>query len=191
MMKESLYIKNLGPLKNIELIDIKDFTVLIGESGSGKSTMMKAVGLFRWLFKMQNIRSYLKHSKISKSPFQFRMDTYLRNCGLEQFVNNQTLIIYKVKMESGREYELRYSNNRLSGTSNNELIDANDICFNKISFISETRNIIPLWADKGARLAGGYLGFYFHEVYNDFDQATDAIKEFPISYLNIKFSVFY
>jgi len=188
-MKESLYIKNLGPIKNVELLDIKDFTVFIGESGSGKSTIMKAIGLFRWLYKMQNIKSYLKHSNISKTPFQFRIDEYLKNCGFEQFINNKTEIIYKTELDSGNGYELKYANNKLSGISNSDLIDENDICFNKISFISETRNIISLWAAKGASLAGGYLGFYFHEVYNDFEKATDTLKELPVSYLNINFSV--
>src|ERR1700744_4227246 len=95
-MKESLSITNLGPIKRVELNDLGDFIVLIGESGSGKSTIMKVLALFRWLYKMQNIRSYLKHSNISKSPFKFRMETYLRNCGLEEFVTSKTTIFYTV-----------------------------------------------------------------------------------------------
>ncbi len=188
-MKESLSIKNLGPIKNVILSEINDFTVFIGESGSGKSTIMKVLALFRWLYKMQNIRSYLKHSKISKSPFKFRMDTYLSNCGLEQYLKPTTTISYGIEMASGKIYEIKFENGRLSGTSNNELMAADEISFNKISFISEARNIIPLWADKGARLAGGYLGFYFHEVYNDFDLATNALKELSIPYLDINFAV--
>ena len=42
-MKESIHIKNLGPIKDIFIADIKPLTVLIGESGSGKSTLMKAI----------------------------------------------------------------------------------------------------------------------------------------------------
>jgi len=188
-MKESLSITNLGPIKQVVLTDLSDFIVLIGESGSGKSTIMKVLALFRWLFKMQNLRSYLKHSNISKSPFKFRMETYLRNCGLDGFVNSKTSITYNATAPSGRVYEVKYSNNRLSGTSNGELIDNNDVSFIKISFISETRNIIPLWAEKGAQLAGGYLGFYFHEVYNDFELATNSLKEFNVPFLDLKFAV--
>lgn len=188
-MKESLSISNLGPIKHVELNDLGDFIVLIGESGSGKSTIMKVLGLFRWLYKMQNIRSYLKHSNISKSPFKFRMETYLKNCGLEEFVTPKTSIIYRVTASSDKVYDVKFANGRLSGTSNSELIYAGDMSFIKISFISETRNIIPLWADKGAQLAGGYLGFYFHEVYNDFELATNALKDFNIPFLNLKFAV--
>lgn len=188
-MIESIYIKNLGPIKEMHIRHIKSFTVLIGESGSGKSTLMKAIGLFRWIYKMHNIRSYLKHSKISKSPFRFRMETYLKNCGFEQFIQKDTEIVYSVKYDSERSYEIRFSKNRLSGTSNNELIHESDIYFNKISFISETRNVIPLWSDKGASFAGGYLGFYFHEVYKDFDLASEAFKELELHFLNLKFFV--
>jgi predicted ATPase len=186
-MRESITIKNFGPLKDIHIENIQPFTVFIGESGSGKSTLMKAISLFRWLYKMHNIRSYLKHSNISKSPFRFRMDTYLKNCGFEQFIKNNTEITYKTTHDSGKSYEIQFSNNKL--TINKDLIDEEDIFFNKISFISETRNIIPLWVDKGASLVGGYLGFYFHEVFKDFDLSSEALKEINIDYLNLKFAV--
>lgn len=186
-MIESIHIKNLGPIKDIHIESIKPFTVLIGESGSGKSTLMKAIALFRWIYKMQNIRSYLKHSNISKSPFRFIMETYLKNCGFEQLVNDTTEIIYTTKFPTGKVYEIKFANGKLSGTAN--LIDEEDIYFNKVSFISETRNIIPLWADNGASFTGGYLGFYFHEVFKDFDLASETLKELELDYLNLKFLV--
>lgn len=188
-MTESIHIKNLGPIKDIYIDNVKPFTVLIGESGSGKSTLMKAIALFRWIYKMHNIRSYLKHSNISKSPFRFRMETYLKNCGFEQFIKPETEIIYTTKFESGKSYEIKFIKNKLFGTGNNELISEEDIYFNKISFISETRNIIPLWSDKGASFTGGYLGFYFHEVYRDFDLASETLKELELKFLNLKFAV--
>ncbi len=188
-MKESIHIKNLGPIKDIFIDDIKPISVFIGESGSGKSTLMKAIALFRWIYKMQNIRSYLKHSNVGKSPFRFRMDTYLKNCGFEQFVRNDTEIVYSQEAASGKKYVIGFQNNRLHGTTDQELIEPNEIQFNKISFISETRNIIPLWADRGASFIGGYLGFYFHEVFGDFDLASENLKELDLSYLQLKLAV--
>lgn len=188
-MIESIYIKNLGPIKDISIDHIKPITVLIGESGSGKSTLMKAIALFRWIYKMHNIRSYLKHSNISKSPFRFRMETYFKNCGFEQFIKDTTEITYTVKFPSGNSYKIQYKENKLSGTGNSDLIREADIYFNKVSFISETRNIIPLWSDKGSSSAGIYLGFYFHEVYNDFNLASEAMKELELEFLNVKFAV--
>ena len=47
-MKEYITIKDFGPLKNIENLEIKPFTVLIGESASGKSTLMNILtGIYR------------------------------------------------------------------------------------------------------------------------------------------------
>lgn len=188
-MKESIYIKNLGPIKEIFIEDIKPLTVLIGESGSGKSTLMKAIALFRWLYKMHNIRSYLKRSNVSKSPFRFRLDTYFKNCGFDEYLKSNPEIIYTVEFSDSRKYTLHFAKNKLTGTGDKDLVQIQDLCYNKLSFISETRNIIPLWAERGASLTGGYLGFYFHEVYNDFDLASENIKDLDINYLNLKLSV--
>ncbi|MDN4165026.1 AAA family ATPase [Cytophagales bacterium LB-30] len=188
-MKESIHIKNLGPIKDIFIEDIKPLTVLIGESGSGKSTLMKAIALFRWLYKMHNIRSYLKRSNVSKSPFRFRMDTYFKDCGFDEYLKNYPEIIYTVEFSDNRKYTLHFAKNKLTGTSDKDLIHAQDIHYNKLSFVSETRNIIPLWAERGASMPGLKLGFYFHEVYNDFDLASENIKELDINYLNLKLSV--
>ena len=46
-MKEYITIKNFGPLTKIENLEIKQFTLLIGESASGKSTLMKVVAMMR------------------------------------------------------------------------------------------------------------------------------------------------
>ena len=188
-MKESIHIKNLGPIKDIFIEEIKPITVLIGESGSGKSTLMKAIALFRWIYKMHNIRSYLKRSEVSKSPFRFRMETYFKNCGFEQFLKNSTEIIYTTELASGRKYTIKFSKNKLWGTTDRDLIENIDLQYSKLSFISETRNIIPLWADKGASLSGAYLGFYFHEVYNDFVLASESLKELAMPYLKLKLAV--
>ena len=60
-MNEYLLIENFGPIDEIILDDIRPFTVFIGESGSGKSTIMKVLSLFRWMYKRVNLRSYLQH----------------------------------------------------------------------------------------------------------------------------------
>src|SRR5690606_18553553 len=137
------HIKNLGPIKDIFIDDIKPITVLIGESGSGKSTLMKAIALFRWIYKMHNIRSYLKRSNVSKSPFRFRMETYFKNCGFEQYLHSNPEITYSVELPNKRKYSIRFANNKLSGTTDKDLIHISDLQYSKLSFISENRNIIP------------------------------------------------
>lgn len=65
-MKESITIKNLGPLKEVEINDIRPLTVFIGKSASGKSFIMKVIVLMRYIYKLVNIRSYLKNAKITR-----------------------------------------------------------------------------------------------------------------------------
>lgn len=50
-MKEYITIRNIGPLKNVDRMEVRPLTVLIGESAIGKSTLMKVLILMRYLFK--------------------------------------------------------------------------------------------------------------------------------------------
>lgn len=189
-MKESIVIRNLGPIKDIQIENIKPLTVLIGESGSGKSTLMKCISLFRYLFKMENIRSYLFFSKISKTPFRLNVLKYMKDSGIEEFINNETYIEYTFEFDDAEKVNLIFdSTKRGNKYSCSKKISINNIQLNKISFITENRNIIPLWASRGASLAGGYLGFYFHEVYKDFELASDALKNVNLKHLDLEFSV--
>lgn len=186
-MKESIIIKNLGPLKDISIEEIKPFTVFIGESGSGKSTLMKVISLFRWIYKMQNIHSYYKNSNVN-SPFEIDLYSYFENCGIKEFIKSDTIIIYKTTFDKDVNYEIKFIGMNTLYFSN-QTINAPYLSFNKISFISETRNVIPLWANNGAKLNDLNLGFYFHEVFKDFDIASDKIKNIDLKHLNLKFLV--
>jgi len=188
-MKESITVKDLGPIKDIHIPCIKPFTVFIGESGSGKSTLMKCISLFRYLFKMENIRSYLYHSKMSKTPFRLNVTKYLKDCGLDEFISANTNIEYSVLFDDGEMITLTFSGEKKKYHSEPKRITSRNIQLNKISFISESRSIIPLWASKGASLAGGYLGFYFHEVYKDFELASSSLKDVSLNHLGFNFNV--
>jgi predicted ATPase len=185
-MKESITIENLGPLKDIFIEEIKPFTVFIGESGSGKSTLMKVISLFRWIYKMQNIHSYYIKSNVN-SHFEIDIYSWFESSGIKEFIKPSTRIKYKTSFENGVNFEIQFYAGTFSFSQ--QTINASYLSFNKISFISETRNIIPLWADKGATLTGGYLGFYFHEVFKDFEKASDEIKNIELKHLDLKFSV--
>ncbi len=52
-MKETLIVKDFGPIKDVEL-DLRKTTVFIGPQGSGKSTLAKLIAIFRdWGFLKQ------------------------------------------------------------------------------------------------------------------------------------------
>ena len=93
-MKEYLRIQNFGPIVDIELDDIAPLTILIGESGSGKSTIMKVLSLFRWIYKRIVLRSYVRQAKIKKTGIGFQMKTLLKTSQLSEYIKPDTEIVY-------------------------------------------------------------------------------------------------
>lgn len=182
-MTESIHIKNFGPLRDVKIDDIKPLTVLIGDSASGKSTLMKVVALMRYVYKMVNVRAYLKNAGISKSPFRLRFDSLLHD-GLRQMITPETELEYTVHMPSGQEYTIAYKN----GMKANISVDNEDLIFFKEAFVAETRSLVPMWYARGASIRGD-LGFFFHETFNDFFQAVDQITEQPLGYIRMKMLV--
>ena len=183
-MKESIIIKNFGPLKEVEIDDIKPLTVFIGKSAGGKSIIMKVIVLMRYIYKMVNIRSYLKNAKITRSPFKLRVNSLLHD-GLKGMITAQTEIYYTVEI-NGNKYTLKYTNRGLQSDIN---IPDKDLIFFKEAYVSGMRSLIPIWASKAVSVKGENLGFFFHETFNDFNDATDVIKEQKLEYLNLKMKV--
>lgn len=183
-MKESIIIKNFGPLKEVEIDDIKPLTVFIGKSAGGKSIIMKVIVLMRYIYKMVNIRSYLKNAKITRSPFKLHFNSLLHD-GLKGMITAQTEIYYTVEI-NGNKYTLKYTNRGLQSDIN---IPDKDLIFFKEAYVSGMRSLIPIWASKAVSVKGENLGFFFHETFNDFNDATDVIKEQKLEYLNLKMKV--
>ena len=182
-MKESIHIQNFGPLRDVRIDDIKPLTVLIGDSASGKSALMKVVALMRYIYKMVNVRAYLKNAGLSKSPFRLRFDSLLYD-GIKEMFGPETEVEYTVHMLSGRTYTIACKN----GMKANISVENEDLVFFKGSFVTETRSVVPMWYARGASIRGD-LGFFFHETFNDFFQAVDQITEQPLGYIRMKMLV--
>ncbi|MDR1199471.1 MAG: AAA family ATPase [Prevotellaceae bacterium] len=176
-MQESIIIRNFGPIKDIEIRNINPFTIFIGESGSGKSTVMKVIVLFRWIYKMLNIRSYLKYAKITESPFKFDFKEYMKNGGFEEdaYLLSDTEIIY------------RRNNNEISykGSLNAAItIPESELSLEKMSFIADKRNVVPDILANNVKADS----FFINETYSDFKIAYPLIKELSMNYLGVKYT---
>lgn len=182
-MKEYITIKNFGPLTNIEDLELKQFTILIGKSASGKSTLMKVVAMMRYLYKMANIRSYLYRSKITKSPFRIRLDKMIQRQGMTKMFTKDSLIVYRVQMDDGGSYEVRIENGSLKKTV---VIESHHLMLCKDLYVSENRNIIPTWVQTSWVNKGATLGFYFHETNEDFGRASKGDKELVLNFVGMK-----
>lgn len=176
-MAETLIINNFGPVKKARLNNIQKFTIIVGTSGSGKSSIMKLLSLFRWLFKMLNIRAYLQASGFKHSPFRFYVKRYLQDDGLYDYLSENTYIEYhngSVGMTiKGKKGEFK----QLSKVSNDEL------CLEKVAFITEKRNMLPdLLAN---RMKEKDAPFYVSQLYEEFRKASSSIKGLHLSAVGV------
>lgn len=187
-MNETITIRNVGPLKDIYIDDIKPLTVLIGESGCGKSTLMKILVLMRYLYKMLNIRCYLKNAGVSRSPFRLKIESLLSE-DLSIYLNsNSNAYIRYAATVNGHEYVVEFKDGDLitKGASD---IPNEDLYFIKEAWVSESRSAIPMWKAKAAMNKKAELGFYFHETLSDFEKATEAVRDLPLNYIGMDLHV--
>lgn len=188
-MKESIEIKNVGPLKDVLIDELKPVTVFIGESACGKSTIMKIIVMMRYIYKMLNIRYFLKNAGIAKTPFKLKSENLLKD-DIAQLLkrHRDAYIKYSVIFDDGKEYSIVYSAGKFD-TSGIRAIPNEHLYFFKESWIAESRNTIPIWVSKAASYKKAELGFYFHETLSDFDKATATLQTIPMSYVGMEMRV--
>lgn len=178
--QESLTIKHFGPIETVELNDIKPFLFLIGESGSGKSTILKVLAMMRHIYKQLTLRSYLKMGGVTAKSIVLSFDEYLRNGGMNDYVTAETEIVYS----QGKCTFSFTPKNGLQGTKN-IVIPADLLSLGKISFLSDKRGAIASLLANNSD--GAALGYYFQETFKDFKEAVENIRDIEIPFLHIRY----
>lgn len=177
-MSESIIIKNFGPIKTAEIQDIKRLTIIVGSSASGKSTVMKLLSLFRWIMKMLNIRAYLQNSGVKRSPFRFNIKRCLQDDGIYDYLKKDTYIEYHNDEAcltiTGKKGTFKQQSN----------VAADNLCLEKVSFITEKRNMIPdLLAN---RMKEKDAPYYVRQLLSEFNKASDITKGLPLDAVGVK-----
>ena len=178
-MKEYLRIQNFGPIVDIELDNIAPLTILIGESGSGKSTIMKVLSLFRWIYKRVVLRSYVRQAKIKKTGIGFQMKTLLKTSQLSEYIKPNTAIVYRRD-----NYSIVYSNGKLNAQAD---IPANDLSLEKICYISDKRSIIPDFLEN--KIEKKNANYHLQDTLENFLLAADSVRQLPLDYLNVELKI--
>lgn len=158
-MKEKLVIKNFGPITSAE-IEVKKMMVFIGDSGSGKSVVLKLLSLFRWIFKKLSIDSQYKFGDCEKILIQ---------SGLLDFCTNGSEATYYVDKNSSVTINKQgdVCQIDLSQYQNKERI-----VYEKISFISDDRIVLPLVLNQ--QLAIMNFPYLLGKTYEDFFKAING-----------------
>ena len=178
-MSEYLRIENFGPIVEAELDDIRPLCILIGESGSGKSTIMKVLSLFRWIYKRVNLRSYLKLAKIKRTQLGFKIKPLMRTSGIYEYLRAESMIEYRrdnyvIRMEN-RSVNIRFT------------IAPDDLCLDKVCFISDKRAMIPDFIyNKMERKVANY---YLQDTMDNFMLAYKRSRQLSLDFLGVDFKV--
>ena len=163
---EHLYLKNFGPIREMN-IDLKPLMVFIGESGSGKSTILKLLSLLRWVHKRNNLRSYFVKNHLA-NEIDFSVISFtelLAISGLKEFVKDDTEIVFTTE--------------QVTYKSNGKVLDTpfigGSFSLDKVLFLSDNRIILP-----------DILGQYFnlnakfpYHLEDTFLNFSHAMKSFP------------
>ncbi|MBP3221319.1 MAG: ATP-binding protein [Neisseriaceae bacterium] len=169
---QKLIIKNLGPIKNCEM-EVRPFTIFIGESGSGKSILLRTISMLKWVYKKMHQNKLfqdmgIKHSNhfdLSKISKESMLDDYIdNNTYIEFLINNKPLIII-----ANKKLKSEYDN-----------IPISQFLLSKILFLNENRTVIPeVLSSFSGR--GVNFSYYTMEIIQEFRKAFDIIgKDFEI-----------
>ena len=163
---EHLYLKNFGPIKEMD-VDLKPLMVFIGESGSGKSAVLKSLSLLRWIHKRNNLRSYfIKNHLANEIDFSsINFTKLLAISGLEEFIKDTTEIVFTTE-------QVTYKSN---GKGLEMPLIEKSFSLDKVLFLSDNRIILP-----------DILGQYFnlnakfpYHLEDTFLNFNHAMKSFP------------
>lgn len=177
MIQERLTIKNFGPIKELD-IEIKPLMVFIGESGSGKSAILKLMSLLRWVHKQNNLQTFLKQKDDISLQKLFFDNLFVTE--IEEFVTEKTRIEFifgntKYKLSANKKFTFKQ-------------VKREDITFDKIVFLTENRGILPYVKNNKISLSiSSLLPYYFQDTFDNFNKANESRKDsdFKINSTNL------
>ena len=172
-MNQQLYIKNFGPIAQMD-IPLKPLMVFIGESGSGKSAILKFISLLKWVHKQNNLRTFFVKAGIAEKKSDYsrlNSEALLKTSGLSEFIRKDTEISFQIGNTLYQSKGKIPTDTTLQG----------DLTLDKIAFVSENRGVLPdIYANKIPR--NFKIPYYLEDTYNNFLTAFEQLdkREFLI-----------
>ena len=132
-------VKNFGPIRegfveNDGWLDIKKVTVLIGNQGSGKSTVAKLISVFSWLEK-NIVRKSITTEQLNVAVFK----NLCRQQEIIEYFSRDTLLIYE-----GGAYEFKYDEKTQFFEAKINANNYRNYVLPKIQYVSAARNLLTI-----------------------------------------------
>lgn len=173
-----LLVKDFGPIRNDEGIElvISPVTVLIGEQGTGKSTIVKLISEFTWLEKSIERGVFSKKQVVQYNRFKKIHCTYH---GIQNYFTNNTYIRF-----IGDKYLFEYKDGHLTIDDNKE----GGYLRPQVMYFPAERNLVSAIesADKIKRLPGS-VATLLDEYNRALRNAKDGIMPLPIDGFSIQY----
>ncbi len=162
LIMSKIRIQNFGPIKkNEQWIEVGKVTLLIGNQGSGKSTIAKLVSTFAWIEKALTRGDHEVKFFERKSKFK---NTYLAYHRIQNYITPDTDIEY-----IGDSYAFRFRDNMLSI---DHLQQPDTIELPQIMYVPAERNFLT-----------------YIESFKELKVVSPALREFKDEYKNAQKSI--
>ena len=177
---QKVIIQKLGPINYCE-ITIKPFTIFIGDSGTGKSIILRTISLLKWIYKKMQYKAILKHSKTKTDALRFRLDGLLKNSMLEDFFTKDTY----VELLENDVSVIVIKNGKLTPKYKN--IKKNSLAIGKILFLNDIRSSLPeiLSSPSGKRARFSY---YTSDMIENFYKSFYHFKKYDLDTIDLSIS---
>jgi len=174
---QKVLIKNLGPIKEC-CIEIKRLTILIGESGTGKSVILRTISMLKWIYKRMQYKTLFKSTKIKNDALRFRLKSIIETSLLEDFFDKASYIEFQI---DGTSF-ITIKDNSLKVHYKNIKDDV--LSIDKIVFLNDNRSAIPeILSSAGGRRAK--FSYYTTDMIDNFLAASKSMKEYNLSTMDI------
>ncbi len=180
-MKESIYVRELGSLREIRIPDLRQLTFFIGQSVSGKCVLMKAAAMMRSIFKRENVRHFLKRANISNISLPEGLPSF---SPLGELLTASTEILYEVAIGS-HKYQMICRNRKLILP---EVIHEEDLSFLIVGYVSASSSLIPTLLQLNPA-GNSELGSCENETLKLFAEAAQHIDECSLDFLHLNLRI--
>lgn len=166
---QKLIIKNLGPIKNCEM-EVRPFTIFIGESGSGKSILLRTIDMVKSIYheKMKHkcLFECMKDKEIEIEGDKFintNLHNLIQNHQLDDYFNLETSIEFLID----NLIVISIKNGKFKA-KNKPISQDYPLLLNKIVFLGENRTILPEMDSviKYTYFSDTYKSIYFTNNYD-------------------------